>query len=53
MEFKTVRKVIIAGAVIAAGTVGYMVSQQGDLGSSSEYSPIAYVPADSVFSQAS
>jgi hypothetical protein len=48
MEFKTVRKVIIAGAVIAAGTVGYMVSQQGDLGSSSEYSPIAYVPADSV-----
>ncbi|MDO6514228.1 hypothetical protein [Neptuniibacter sp. 2_MG-2023] len=41
------RKVIIAGAVIAAGAVGYMVNQQGE-SDSSEYSPLAYVPADSV-----
>ena len=41
------RKIIIAGAVIAAGAVGYMVNQQGESGSS-EYSPLAYVPADSV-----
>lgn len=42
------RKVIIAGAVVAAGAVGYMVSQQGGEGSSASYSPLAYVPADTV-----
>ncbi len=42
------RKVIIAGAVVAAGAVGYMVSQPGGEGGSAAYSPLAYVPADTV-----
>jgi hypothetical protein len=44
-----VRKVVITGAVVAAGAVGYMVSQQGSEGTSASYSPLTYVPADTVF----
>lgn len=43
------RKVIIAGAVVAAGAVGYMVSQQGSIGTPASDSPLTYVPADTVF----
>jgi len=40
-----VRKVIIAGAVVAAGAAGYFFTQQGSMSASS---PLAYVPSDTV-----
>lgn len=45
------RNLIIAGAVVAAGAVGYLVSQQGGETSVMQPAdhPLAYVPADTVF----
>jgi hypothetical protein len=46
-----VRKVILAGAVVVAGAAGYFLTQQqgGDAITETKTSPLAYVPADTVF----
>ncbi|WP_415888833.1 hypothetical protein ACMXYV_12655 [Neptuniibacter sp. SY11_33] len=43
------RNVIIAGAVVAAGAVGYILTQQDGGITATSKSPLAYVPADTVF----
>ncbi|EAR62256.1 hypothetical protein [Neptuniibacter caesariensis] len=45
------RKVILAGAVVVAGAAGYFLTQQqgGDAITETKTSPLAYVPADTVF----